>query len=119
MAGCSRRETGGNEIPHRRVRGPGECVVHSIGPMTATIPLTEEERAAVDDGQGALDQLLARLATVPRPAGPTPPRPRNRHQRPAHHRHHQLKRRDDLTTEGQASQPYHPAHRTAALANAA
>jgi integrase len=40
--------------------------------MTATIPLTEEERAAVDDGQVALDQLLARLANVPTPAGPTP-----------------------------------------------
>jgi hypothetical protein len=28
--------------------------------------------AAVDDGQAALDQLLARLANVPTPAGPTP-----------------------------------------------
>jgi hypothetical protein len=40
--------------------------------MVATIPLTEEERAAVDDGQSALDQLLLRLANVPTPAGPTP-----------------------------------------------
>jgi hypothetical protein len=40
--------------------------------MLATIPLTDEERAAVDDGQGALDQLLQRLADVPTPAGGTP-----------------------------------------------
>ncbi|MFH9970186.1 hypothetical protein ACH4PR_55010 [Streptomyces mirabilis] len=40
--------------------------------MLATIPLTDEERAAVDDGQTALDQLLERLANVPTPSGPTP-----------------------------------------------
>lgn len=40
--------------------------------MLASIPLTDEERAAVDDGQSALDQLLDRLADVPTPAGPTP-----------------------------------------------
>ncbi|MFZ3475102.1 hypothetical protein ACODT3_00440 [Streptomyces sp. 4.24] len=40
--------------------------------MLAAIPLTDDERAAVDDGQAALDQLLERLADVPTPAGPTP-----------------------------------------------
>ncbi|KOU63878.1 hypothetical protein ADK55_07810 [Streptomyces sp. WM4235] len=40
--------------------------------MFAAIPLTDDERAAVDDGQAALDQLLTRLTDVPTPAGPTP-----------------------------------------------
>src|SRR5436190_4748540 len=40
--------------------------------MLANIPLTDDERAAVDDGQAALDHLLGRLADVPTPAGATP-----------------------------------------------
>ncbi|WP_241672347.1 tyrosine-type recombinase/integrase [Streptomyces sp. IB2014 016-6] len=40
--------------------------------MLVSIPLTDEERAAVDDGQSALDALLARLADVATPDGPTP-----------------------------------------------
>jgi integrase len=36
------------------------------------IPLTDDERAAVDDGLEALERLCARLADVPTPAGPTP-----------------------------------------------
>jgi integrase len=36
------------------------------------IPLTDEERAAVEDGLAALERLCARLADVPTPAGPTP-----------------------------------------------
>ena len=40
--------------------------------MRASIPLTDDERAAVDDGHAALDALLNRLADVPTPAGPTP-----------------------------------------------
>jgi integrase len=40
--------------------------------MLSTIPLTEEERAAVEEGEVALDQLLERLVDVPTPAGPTP-----------------------------------------------
>ncbi|MFD5919598.1 tyrosine-type recombinase/integrase [Kitasatospora sp. NPDC058201] len=40
--------------------------------MLAAIPLTDDERAAVNDGQAALDRLLERLADVPTPAGPTP-----------------------------------------------
>lgn len=35
-------------------------------------PLTDDERAAVDDRQAALDQLLERLTGVPTPAGLTP-----------------------------------------------
>jgi hypothetical protein len=40
--------------------------------MLAAVPLTDDERAAVDDGQAALDKLLAQLADIPTPAGPTP-----------------------------------------------
>ncbi|WP_214327578.1 hypothetical protein [Nonomuraea sediminis] len=32
----------------------------------------DDEHAAVDDGQAALDHLLERLAGVPTPSGPTP-----------------------------------------------
>jgi integrase len=40
--------------------------------MLANVPLTDDERAAVDDGQAALDQLLERLADIPTPSGATP-----------------------------------------------
>jgi integrase len=40
--------------------------------MKQEIPLTDDERAAVDDGLAALEQLCAKLADVPTPAGPTP-----------------------------------------------
>ena len=40
--------------------------------MLAAIPLTDDERAAVDDGHTAVDALLDRLADVPTPGGPTP-----------------------------------------------
>lgn len=40
--------------------------------MLASIPLTDDERAAVHDGQASLDRLLEQLADVPTPAGPTP-----------------------------------------------
>jgi hypothetical protein len=40
--------------------------------MLGAIPLTDDEKAAVDDGQAALDKLLAQLADIPTPAGPTP-----------------------------------------------
>src|SRR5262249_32191252 len=40
--------------------------------MLAAVPLTEEERAAVEDGALALDRLLDRLADVPTPTGQTP-----------------------------------------------
>jgi len=40
--------------------------------MRQEIPLSEEERAAVDEGIAAHEGLLAKLADVPTPAGPTP-----------------------------------------------
>lgn len=40
--------------------------------MRQEIPLSEEELAAVDDGIGAHEKLLSKLADVPTPAGPTP-----------------------------------------------
>jgi hypothetical protein len=44
----------------------------SLQHMRTTIPLTEAEQAAVDDGANAVERLLTRLADVPTPAGPTP-----------------------------------------------
>jgi len=41
--------------------------------MLVNIPLTDDERAAVDDGQAALERLLGRLADVPTPPGPSAP----------------------------------------------
>lgn len=43
-----------------------------LAAQLVSIPLTDEERAAVDDGQSALDALLERLADVATPDGPTP-----------------------------------------------
>ena len=40
--------------------------------MLVSIPLTDDEHAAVEDGQAALDQLLERLVDIPTPTGPTP-----------------------------------------------
>jgi hypothetical protein len=40
--------------------------------MLVAIPLTEEERAVVEEGAQALDRLLARLADVPTPTGQMP-----------------------------------------------
>ena len=40
--------------------------------MMAQIPLTDDERAAVEDGTAAVERLLERLTDVPTPAGPTP-----------------------------------------------
>jgi hypothetical protein len=40
--------------------------------MLVAVPLIDDERAAVDDGQAAPSQLLERLADVPTPAGPPP-----------------------------------------------
>jgi hypothetical protein len=38
--------------------------------MLTAIPLTDDERAAVDDGKDALDALLGRLADIPTPQAP-------------------------------------------------
>jgi hypothetical protein len=40
--------------------------------MLTSLPLTDDERAAFDDGQAAFDSLIDRLADVPTPGGPTP-----------------------------------------------
>ena len=40
--------------------------------MLAQIPLTDDERAAVEDGATPVERLIERLADVPTPAGPTP-----------------------------------------------
>ncbi len=40
--------------------------------MRQDMPLSEEERAAVEDGITALEKLCQQLAEVPTPAGPTP-----------------------------------------------
>jgi len=40
--------------------------------MSAHIPLTDEERADVEDGTEAVEHLIERLADVPTPSGPTP-----------------------------------------------
>jgi integrase len=40
--------------------------------MLAQIPLTDDERVAVEDGTAAVEQLIERLTDVPTPAGPTP-----------------------------------------------
>jgi hypothetical protein len=40
--------------------------------MLAQIPLTDDERDAVEDGAATVERLIARLADVPTPAGLTP-----------------------------------------------
>ena len=40
--------------------------------MLAQIPLTDDERAAVEDGTAAVERLLDQLRDAPTPAGPTP-----------------------------------------------
>ncbi len=50
--------------------------------MLANIPLTDDERAAVDDGQANLDRLLSQLADVPTPAEPAPRKSAHRPRRP-------------------------------------
>ncbi len=44
----------------------------SVQRMLAEIPLTDDERAAVEDDRAALARLLDRLADTPTPAGTTP-----------------------------------------------
>ncbi|MFL9652097.1 tyrosine-type recombinase/integrase [Streptomyces sp. PB17] len=47
-------------------------VKSNLQKVAVSIPLTDDEQAAVEDGQAALDRLLDRLADTPTPAGPTP-----------------------------------------------
>ncbi len=44
----------------------------NLSRMREEIPLTEEETAAVEEGIGLHEKLLAGLADVPTPSGPTP-----------------------------------------------
>jgi len=50
--------------------------------MLTAIPLTEDEQAAVEDGQAALDRLIDRLTDTPTPAGPTPRQIQQQYQLP-------------------------------------
>ncbi len=59
-------------LPKGSTRGQLLEAKENLQHMLATIPLTEEERAAVEDGEVALDHLLEQLVDVPTPAGPTP-----------------------------------------------
>ncbi len=46
--------------------------VENLQRMLVTVPLTDDERVAVDDGHTALAALVDRLHDVPSPAGPAP-----------------------------------------------
>lgn len=46
-------------------------LIAASGASSQTV-LTDEERAAIEDGQTALNSLLNKLADIPSPAGPTP-----------------------------------------------
>jgi integrase len=59
-------------VPKESTRGQLLEARANLERMMVQIPLTDDERAAVEDGQLALDGLLERLADVPTPAGPTP-----------------------------------------------
>jgi len=50
--------------------------------MLLAIPLTDDETAAVHDGQAAVERLLERLADTPTPTGPTPRHTTDRPARP-------------------------------------
>ncbi|MDW6066426.1 hypothetical protein SAZ11_62575 [Streptomyces sp. FXJ1.4098] len=54
--------------PKDSSKGQLPAAKENLQRMLASVPLSEEKRAAVDDGQAALDKL----ADVPTPAGPTP-----------------------------------------------
>jgi hypothetical protein len=43
-----------------------------VGESSKRIPLTEEERAAVEEGVYVCEKLCQKMADVPTPAGPTP-----------------------------------------------
>ncbi len=59
-------------VPKESTKGQLLEARSNLERMLLQIPLSDDERAAVEDGQLALDGLLARLADVPTPAGPTP-----------------------------------------------
>jgi integrase len=59
-------------VPKESTRGQLLEARANLERMLLQIPLTDAERAAVEDGRLALDSLLERLADVPTPSGPTP-----------------------------------------------
>ena len=59
-------------VPKASTRGQLLEAKGNLQRMLVEIPLTDDERAAVEDGDEALDRLIGRLADVPTPAGPTP-----------------------------------------------
>ena len=67
-------------IPKESTRAQLLEAKENIQRMLVEIPLTDEERAAVDDGGIAVDRLLERLNDVPTPAGATPRSLENRPQ---------------------------------------
>jgi hypothetical protein len=71
----------GTQVPRLAARGlphdlpkrlPMTRTDHLLQRMLANVSLTDDEQAAVPDGQAALDKLIAQLADVPTPAGSTP-----------------------------------------------
>src|SRR6266542_4267986 len=73
------------QCPHRMACARCDCYVpkgsskaqlleakSNLQRMLVQIPLTDGERAAVEQGAAAVEQLLERLADTPTPAGPTP-----------------------------------------------
>jgi hypothetical protein len=59
-------------VPKASTKGQLLKAEGNLQRMLVEIPLTEDERAAVEDGQDALSRLLAGLTDVPTPAGPSP-----------------------------------------------
>jgi hypothetical protein len=59
-------------VPKASTRGQLLEAKSNLQRMLVEIPLTEVERAAVEDGGEAVTHLLDRLADVPTPAGGTP-----------------------------------------------
>jgi hypothetical protein len=59
-------------VPKASTRGQLLEARANLQRMLVELPLTEVERAAVEDGGEAVTHLLDRLATVPTPAGPAP-----------------------------------------------
>jgi hypothetical protein len=58
--------------PKRSARGQLLEGRTNLERLLKEVPLTDGERAAVEEGTDALGTLLERLADVPTPAGPTP-----------------------------------------------
>jgi integrase len=59
-------------LPKESARGQLLYANTSLQRMLVEIPLSEEERGAVEDDERAVRRLLDRLADTPTPAGPTP-----------------------------------------------